>query len=297
VAERLNAPVLKTGSCRKVARGFESHPLRSATSAKHRTTRRKRQAAPESSGMETSAGGHPRQQRWRARAEHFEDAFGLVLVLVLVTYVLGSVISDSGWTGVLITLATASTAIVALTSSHASALAVRRASIIGAVALVLALISAIAGGRGGLNLASFLVLGLLAFGMGAVLQRVLTSETVSSRTIAGAISVYASLGLFFTWLYALIDRLESGGFFESEAHAKTGDILFFSYTTLTTTGYGDLVPANQIGRMLSGLEMMIGQIFLVTLVAGLVSLWRPGEGILRRREQRQGKRAEPADPA
>jgi hypothetical protein len=247
--------------------------------------------------METSAGAHPRQQRWRARAEKFEDAFGLVLVLVLVTYVLGSIISDSGWTGVLITLTTTATAIVALTSTHASPLAVRRATIVGAAALILALISAIGGGRGGLNLASFLVLGLLAVGMGAVLQRVMTAQTVTARTIAGAISVYASLGLFFTWLYVLVDRLEGGGFFEHAAGGKTGDILFFSYTTLTTTGYGNLVPAHQVGRMLSGLEMMIGQIFLVTLVAGLVSLWRPGEGILRRREQRQGKRVEPADPA
>src|SRR4051794_13359280 len=179
-----------------------------------RAKRRKRPAAPESSGMETSAGAHPRQQRWRARAEKFEDAFGLVLVLVLVTYVLGSIISDSGWTGVLITLTTTATAIVALTSTHASPLAVRRASIVGAAALILALISAIGGGRGGLNLASFLVLGLLAVGMGAVLQRVMTAQTVTARTIAGAISVYASLGLFFTWLYVLVDRLEGGGFFE-----------------------------------------------------------------------------------
>ncbi len=67
------------------------------------------------------------------------------------------------------------------------------------------------------------------------------------------------------------------------------DFLFFSYTTLTTTGYGDLVPAGQVGRMVSGLEMMLGQVFLVTLVAGLVSLWRPGEGLLRRRGQQAGE--------
>ena len=45
---------------------------------------------------------------------------------------------------------------------------------------------------------------------------------------------------------------------------------------LTTTGYGNLVPAGQPGKMFAGLEMLMGQIFLVTLVAGLVSLWRPG---------------------
>ena len=102
-------------------------------------------------------------------------------------------------------------------------------------------------------------------------------RTVSSRTILGAISVYTSLGILFTWAYGLIDRIEGGGFFGETVQAQGGDFLFFSYTTLTTTGYGNLVPAGQVGRMLSGFEMMIGQIFLVTLVAGLVSLWRPGK--------------------
>ena len=53
------------------------------------------------------------------------------------------------------------------------------------------------------------------------------------------------------------------------------DFLFFSYTTLTTTGYGNLVPAGTVGQSVAVLEMLLGQIFLVTLVAGLVSLWRP----------------------
>ena len=60
------------------------------------------------------------------------------------------------------------------------------------------------------------------------------------------------------------------------AAVRGSDFLFFSFTTLTTTGYGNLVPAGQPGKMFSGFEMLMGQIFLVTLVAGLVSLWRPG---------------------
>jgi hypothetical protein len=220
------------------------------------------------------------------RAEKVRDAFGLVLILVLLTYVLASVLKDSGWTGVLITLSTTATSIVALTSSHAKPKLVRRAMLVAAIAILLALVSAAFGGRLGLNIASFLVIGLLGLAMAAVLQRVLTAGSVSSRTILGAISVYTSLGLLFTWAYALIDRLEGGGFFGETVKTQTGDFLFFSYTTLTTTGYGNLVPAGQVGRMLSGFEMMLGQIFLVTLVAGLVSLWRPGEGLLKRRQRR-----------
>ena len=127
--------------------------------------------------------------------------------------------------------------------------------------------------------------------MGAVLQRVVLADRVGSRTILGALSVYAVLGILFTFVYGFVERVQSGPFFEGHTHSAGSDFLFFSYTTLTTTGYGNLVPAGQPGRMISGLEMMIGQIFLVTLVAGLVSLWRPGEGIRRRQEARRGQRA------
>ena len=114
--------------------------------------------------------------------------------------------------------------------------------------------------------------------MAAVLRRVVMAPEVGSRTILGALSVYAVLGILFTFVYGVIDRIQGGPFFEGHPHPAGSDFLFFSYTTLTTTGYGNLVPGGQPGRLISGLEMMIGQIFLVTLVAGLVSLWRPGEG-------------------
>jgi hypothetical protein len=237
--------------------------------------------------METEAPHQVAQDRWQRRAEKIRDAFGLVLILVLTTYVLASVLDNKGWAAVLLTLSTSATSIVALTSSHAQPRFVRRAATVAGLAILLAMASAIFGGRLWISIASFLEILLLAVAMGAVLQRVLTSDTVSSRTILGAISVYTALGILFTWAYGLIDRIEGGGFF-GQVPTEGGDFLFFSYTTLTTTGYGNLVPVGQVGRMVSGLEMMLGQVFLVTLVAGLVSLWRPGEGILRRRERRGG---------
>jgi hypothetical protein len=228
------------------------------------------------------------RERWRQRAERARDAFGLVLALVLTTYVLASVLSNRGWAAVLLTAVTGATSVVALTSSHVRPEFVRRALMLALLAIVLAAIEAATGGRPWLSAANCIEIVLLAVAMAAVLQRVVTAGSVSSRTILGAISVYTSLGLLFTWAYNLIDRIEGGGFFEGVAVAKGSDFLFFSYTTLTTTGYGDLVPGGQVGRMVSGLEMMLGQIFLVTLVAGLVSLWRPGEGLLRRRQRRGG---------
>jgi hypothetical protein len=229
-----------------------------------------------------------RRERWVQRAERVRDAFGLVFLLVLTTYVLTSLLANHGWPAVVLTVATSATSVIALTSSHARPGLVRGAILLSALTIGLAAIAAISDDRIWLNFASVVQIGLLAIAMGAVLRRVVTTAEVGSRTILGAISVYTVLGILFTFLYGTIERIQDGPFFEGVAHPAGSDFLFFSYTTLTTTGYGNLVPGGQPGRMLSGLEMMIGQIFLVTLVAGLVSLWRPGEAL----RQRQAKRSQ-----
>jgi hypothetical protein len=226
------------------------------------------------------------RERWLRRAQQASDAFGLVLVLVLVTYVLASLLDNRGWPAVIELAAGTATAVVALVSAHARAWIVRAAIGLAALAIALAAVAAITGTRGWLSAGALLELALLSAAMLALLHRVVTSRAVDTRTILGAISVYAILGLLFTFVYATVERLQGGPFFGEIANPQNSDFLFFSFTTLTTTGYGDLVPAGQPGRMLSGLEMMTGQIFLVTLVARLVSLWRPGERLRERRAER-----------
>ncbi len=241
--------------------------------------------------MESEGRRAHRRDRWQRRAQRVSDAFGLVLLLVLINYVLASLLSNHRWGAVLLCISTSATSIVALTSSHARETAVRRALVVAVLAIALAMVSAALGGRHWFTVSSFLVICLLTVAMGAVLQRVVTSDSVSSRTILGAVSVYATLGILFTWIYGMIDRIEGGGFF-GQAQEQGTDFLFFSYTTLTTTGYGNLVPVGQVGRMVAGLEMMTGQVFLVTLVAGLVSLWRPGQALLGRRRKGSGEQPE-----
>ena len=226
------------------------------------------------------------RELWRQRAERVNDAFGLVLILVLITYVLTSLLGNRGWPAVVLTVATSATSVVALVSSHVKAGVVRAAIWLSALTVVLVAVAAAVDEETLLNLASLVQITLLPVAMAAVLARVVQSAAVDSRTILGALSVYAVLGILFTFVYGTIDRLQSGPFFAGVAHPEGSDFIFFSYTTLTTTGYGDLVPAGQPGQMVAGLEMMIGQVFLVTLVAGLVSLWRPGEALRRRRERR-----------
>ncbi len=243
--------------------------------------------------MDRSGIRAPGGERWLRRAERVSDAFGLVLTLVVVTFVLTSLVDNDGWGAVLLMATTGATSIVALTSSHSPPRYVHLAIYLSGLSLVLAAVEAITGARLWLNLGALVQVPLLAVAMAAVLVRVVTSAEVSARTILGAISVYTVLGLLFGFVYEAVARIQSAAFFAGVPHPHHGDFLFFSYTTLTTTGYGNLVPAGQPGEMLSTFEMLTGQIFLVTLVAGLVSLWRPGARLKKRRDRRAAEEGPP----
>ncbi|HEX5415951.1 MAG TPA: hypothetical protein VFZ25_09820, partial [Chloroflexota bacterium] len=188
--------------------------------------------------MDTASRRARTRERWLRRAQQVSDAFGLVFFLVLLTYVLASLLSNRGWSAVVLTVATSATSVIALTSSHARAGLVRAAIWLSGLTIALAIAGAAFGGSTWLNLASVIQVCLLAVAMLSVLRRVVTAPEVGFRTILGAVSVYTVLGILFTFLYGAIDRMQGGAFFEGVPHPQGSDFLFFSYTTLTTTGYG-----------------------------------------------------------
>jgi voltage-gated potassium channel Kch len=204
------------------------------------------------------------------------DAYGLVLLLILTTFVVTMTLPQEGWLGRVVSVAVAGlTAIIALTSSDVHPGRVRLAIGAGLVATAAATVAQAASSDAPLGLAFVIDALLLVVAAVTILRRVVRAAEVDFRTILGAISVFTLLGLLFGFLFIALGRLQSGDVFADVSHAETRDYLFFSYTTLTTTGYGNLVPAGEIGQILAVFEMLTGQVFLVTLVAGLVSLWRP----------------------
>jgi hypothetical protein len=96
-------------------------------------------------------------------------------------------------------------------------------------------------------------------------------RVIDVRTVLGAVCIYVLLGMLYAFLYAAIDALSSGPFFVQTTHATTPDFLYFSYITQTTVGYGDFTARGDLGRALAVLEAMGGQLYLVTIIAVLVS--------------------------
>ena len=93
-------------------------------------------------------------------------------------------------------------------------------------------------------------------------------------TILGAVCAYMLIGVVFGFTYALIGRIDPP-FFAKHGPVDQFDYFYFSYACLTTVGFGDFVSRGDFGRSLSVLEAVLGQIFLVTLIARLVSLFKP----------------------
>lgn len=93
---------------------------------------------------------------------------------------------------------------------------------------------------------------------------------VSMRTVLGAITVYILFGLFFAYVYRSILLFDPGSFTTDEGTLSPASMQYFSFVTLTTVGFGDITPVSNGARTLVGLQALLGQIYLVTVVAVVV---------------------------
>jgi hypothetical protein len=111
---------------------------------------------------------------------------------------------------------------------------------------------------------------LIGSGPIAILRHVYSQPRVKMQDIVGALDAYIEFGFFFSFLYAAVDQFTTEPFFSQTADPALFDYLYFSFVTMTSLGYGDLSPALAVGKGLVIVEVLLGSIFLVVLVARLV---------------------------
>src|SRR5690242_4952465 len=110
-----------------------------------------------------------------------------------------------------------------------------------------------------------------------IVRRVLTFGTVTLQSIFGAFSAYMIVGLMFASFFAAIYHFSGNQFFAHGQPGNTQTFQYFSFTTLTTLGYGDFTAANSSGQAVAVMEALTGQVFLATLVARLVAAFRTSD--------------------
>ena len=221
--------------------------------------------------------------------------YGILLLLLVATYLLSAFT-----TGRLITYFQVALFLVLLLLALRTAPFTRRAArLAGAVALAgsagaaIVILTGTTAGAGAADIWN----GLLLFATAAVIvRRVLAQPTVTLQSIYGALSAYMIIGLMFAAFYAATGKLDSSPFFANGQPASTRTYQYFSFTTLTTLGYGDFTAAESNGMAVAVIEALTGQVFLATLVARLVAGFRQGDaggrpgGDLTRRARQQAAR-------
>lgn len=111
----------------------------------------------------------------------------------------------------------------------------------------------------------------------AVIAHQVRRRTVDAQALLAAVAAYVLVGMFFTFLYTVASLATGVPTFGEGQDASLTSQLFFSFTTLTTTGYGNLVPVGAFGQTIAIAEAITGQLFLVIAVARVVAGWeRPG---------------------
>jgi hypothetical protein len=169
-------------------------------------------------------------------------------------------------------------------------LAISAVTVVGSAAALVGALTGTAAGEGAAELWKALVLLVTAI---VVVRRVLAKPTVTIQSIYGALSAYLIVGLMFAACYGAIQELGGTSFFVGNEPVNAQTLQYFSFTTLTTLGYGDFTAAQNSGRSIAVMEALTGQVFLATLVARLVSAYQgPGS---RARPGRPGRRPLPDD--
>jgi drug/metabolite transporter (DMT)-like permease len=196
---------------------------------------------------------------------------------------------ESDWARLVAVILQAMTLVAAVVASRAHRHVIRLSIIAGALA-ILGTALAISGtqqfshgsGRGLTLLLVALVPPALVSGMIKMFRK---EGSITVETMFGVLCIYLLVGLFFGTAFGAIEEISNNAFFHqlTKDKAETNDFLYFSFTTLTTVGYGDLTAATNLGRSLAMMEALIGQIYLVTVVAVIISNLRPGRRAAARR--------------
>jgi hypothetical protein len=215
--------------------------------------------------------------RRRARARRSRQRYGLVLLAIMSAFLLQGIASPGPWEQVFVTVLLALTLLLALWAADSTPALIRLAFVIAALLVLASIAEAIAGDVEGAvpRLANLLLVALAPPAIVVGVVRSLRAHSgVRVEAVFGVLCLYILVGMAFALVYGAVANI-GGEFFAGGVAATSARCLYFSFTTLTTVGYGDFTAATNLGHTLAAMEALVGQIYLVTIVSVLVSNLRP----------------------
>lgn len=204
----------------------------------------------------------------------WDDRYGALFVLILLSMLLSG--ANTTWLKVVAVVMQGGMVLFALLVSRAPRRAWRVAIVLVPVAVILGIVGHVLDSSFAKSLTAGVYVILPVAAIVVLVRRIVKDlPSVSARTILGLLSVYLLIGMTFASLFATIAVISDEPFFAENKTAEPVDFTYFSFVTLATVGYGDLTAANPMPRMLSAIEGLTGQLYLVTVVAVAVSRVRP----------------------
>ena len=201
--------------------------------------------------------------------EEPRERFGLLLVLMIVSFLVSGIDAGGGVRG-LVGIVNVLAAVVGFTSVGLRANAKMVVAIVAVGAVSSVLVSSFRGDIETSVGAWLQALVLVALTL-AVLGRVIQHQRVTGETILGAIAAYFLIGQVFAWIYMALPGYADG---EVLANSTADELpMYYSYVVLSTLGFGDVIPIGSLAERVTVIEALLGQIFLATFVARLVSVY------------------------
>jgi hypothetical protein len=202
------------------------------------------------------------------------DSYASLLVLLLANFFLLEIVDDPRWGAIGSTVLAAAALIVAISDPDTGHRITRWQAVLILACVALAPLVLFVNSAELLGLAYLLPAVLLVTAtLPVTVNRVIHHRRITLETVLGALCAYVLIGLMFAFMYLAVHEIRDEPFFVQPGPHTQSEFLYFSFVALTTLGFGDLSPAEGLPQALTVLEALIGQIFLVTLVARLVTLW------------------------
>ena len=205
------------------------------------------------------------------------NRYGLVIILIGLTYVVTAAMHGSSAQSVVVLVQLVTVWIVFTVSESPVARRITGiAVLIGGLLTVIAWIAGSIKSDKDVTRVLFVVSALLYLIAPVVIVRhIFRRSVVDGQTVLAAIAAYLLIGMMFAFVFLAVSAIQvTPPFFGAQGAGTASQDLFFSFVTLTTTGYGNLVPEANPGQSLAVLEAIVGQLFLVTTVAKVVTDWR-----------------------
>jgi hypothetical protein len=235
---------------------------------------------------DTSELGGLTRRRLLRLAARAPDSYGLLLILLVVDYVLMTVGWSGAWAVFVRSVLLLVTLLLAFHTSRVGPRIQNVVRVLAALAVLAAFGAALSGGDKASGAVTLLTSVLIVATPVAIGWRILHHQQVTAETLAGAVCIYILIGMIFANLDYGIQLASGSDFFAQSGHHGLPDFAYFSYITMTTVGYGDLTPTTGLPRTMSVLDALLGQVFLVVLLARLVSMYRGPIGWRRGLDER-----------